>query len=173
MRFYFKYSSDLVTGSGILCIPKVVTCNKLVWRWVASIVTAAIKFLSGLSRIVNLILDYLHSFDWLTDTVGKPLGADLKGLTPSHKEAMLLFLERVYGINDQELFFHLLEVGFLPDLRAATTMDTVSNSKVYCTWGFGLEWQAKFVGSNTNHVICLCLTYQFVVWAQIIYKKKL
>ncbi|XP_033625850.1 ryanodine receptor 2-like [Asterias rubens] len=58
------------------------------------------------------------------DTVGKPLGADLKGLTPSHKEAMLLFLERVYGINDQELFFHLLEVGFLPDLRAATTMDT-------------------------------------------------
>ncbi|XP_041469245.1 ryanodine receptor 2-like isoform X1 [Lytechinus variegatus] len=58
------------------------------------------------------------------DGAGKPLGADLKGLTPVHKEAMLLFLERVYGIGNQELFFELLEVGFLPDLRAATTMDT-------------------------------------------------
>ena len=60
------------------------------------------------------------------DGAGKPLGADLKGLTPVHKEAMLLFLERVYGVDNQELFFNLLEVGFLPDLRAATTMDTVS-----------------------------------------------
>ncbi|XP_033127881.1 ryanodine receptor 2-like [Anneissia japonica] len=58
------------------------------------------------------------------DTLGKPLGADLKGLTPSHKEAMLLFMERVYGISDQEMFFRLLEVGFLPDLRAAMAMDT-------------------------------------------------
>ncbi|XP_071962240.1 ryanodine receptor 2-like isoform X3 [Antedon mediterranea] len=58
------------------------------------------------------------------ETLGKPLGADLKGLTPTHKEAMLLFMERVYGISDQEMFFRLLEVGFLPDLRAAMTMDT-------------------------------------------------
>ncbi|KAJ8044966.1 Ryanodine receptor 2 [Holothuria leucospilota] len=55
---------------------------------------------------------------------GKPLGADLKGLTPAHKECMLLFLERVYGIADKQMFFSLLEQAFLPDLRAAITMDT-------------------------------------------------
>ncbi|XP_071832667.1 ryanodine receptor 2-like isoform X4 [Apostichopus japonicus] len=55
---------------------------------------------------------------------GKPLGADLKGLTPCHKECMLLFLERVYGISDKQMFFSLLEKAFLPDLRAAITMDT-------------------------------------------------
>ncbi|XP_070577063.1 ryanodine receptor 2-like isoform X7 [Ptychodera flava] len=58
------------------------------------------------------------------DGVGKPLGADLKGLTPCHKEAMVLFLDRVYGISDKSMFYGLLEVAFLPDLRAATAMDT-------------------------------------------------
>jgi ryanodine receptor 2 len=38
----------------------------------------------------------------------------------------MLFLERVYGIPDQETFFRILEEGILPDLRAATTLDTVS-----------------------------------------------
>lgn len=48
------------------------------------------------------------------------------GLLPIHKASIVLFLERVYGIPDQTTFFRLLEDGFLPDLRAATTLDTVS-----------------------------------------------
>lgn len=44
---------------------------------------------------------------------------------PDHKAPMVLFLDRVYGIEDQSFLLHLLEVGFLPDLRAATTLDTV------------------------------------------------
>ncbi|XP_037397585.1 ryanodine receptor 3-like isoform X3 [Pygocentrus nattereri] len=43
---------------------------------------------------------------------------------PDHKSPMVLFLDRVYGIEDQSFLLHLLEVGFLPDLRAATSMDT-------------------------------------------------
>lgn len=70
---------------------------------------------------------YVNKFSHLfTEGDGKPLGADLKGLTPAHKECMLLFLERVYGIADKQMFFSLLEQAFLPDLRAAITMDTVS-----------------------------------------------
>lgn len=38
---------------------------------------------------------------------------------------MVLFLDRVYGVEDQSFLLHLLEVGFLPDLRAATSLDTV------------------------------------------------
>ncbi|XP_043197981.1 ryanodine receptor-like isoform X5 [Amphibalanus amphitrite] len=45
------------------------------------------------------------------------------GLIPSHKQSVVLFLERVYGIEDRELFFRLLEFAFLPDLRAATVLD--------------------------------------------------
>jgi len=47
------------------------------------------------------------------------------GLIPGHKQSVVLFLERVYGIEMQELFFTLLEEAFLPDLRTATMLDRV------------------------------------------------
>ncbi|XP_051816036.1 ryanodine receptor 2 [Acanthochromis polyacanthus] len=43
---------------------------------------------------------------------------------PDHKAAMVLFLDRVYGIENQNFLLHLLEVGFLPDLQAAVSLDT-------------------------------------------------
>ncbi|XP_069170443.1 ryanodine receptor [Procambarus clarkii] len=45
------------------------------------------------------------------------------GLIPAHKQSVVLFLERVYGMDNVELFFRLLEDAFLPDLRAATSLD--------------------------------------------------
>lgn len=45
------------------------------------------------------------------------------GLIPNHKQSMALFLERVYGVEDKQLFFSLLENAFLPDLRSATMLD--------------------------------------------------
>nr|XP_043902413.1 ryanodine receptor 2-like [Solea senegalensis] len=44
---------------------------------------------------------------------------------PDHKAAMVLFLDRVYGIENRHFFLRLLEVGFLPDLQAAVSLDTV------------------------------------------------
>lgn len=46
------------------------------------------------------------------------------GLMPSHKASVLLFLDRVYGIDSQEMLFSFMEQSFLPDLRAATMMDS-------------------------------------------------
>uniref|UniRef100_A0A6Q2WWJ0 Ryanodine receptor 3 n=1 Tax=Esox lucius TaxID=8010 RepID=A0A6Q2WWJ0_ESOLU len=43
---------------------------------------------------------------------------------PDHKAPMVLFLDRVYGVEDQTFLLHLLEVGFLPDLRASASLDT-------------------------------------------------
>lgn len=57
------------------------------------------------------------------------------GFCPDHKAAMVLFLDRVYGIEDQDFLLHLLEVGFLPDLRAAASLDTVRIS-VWFFFGF-------------------------------------
>jgi ryanodine receptor 2 len=48
------------------------------------------------------------------------------GLVPNHKQSMALFLERVYGVEDRDLFFKLLEDAFLPDLRAATMLEKVN-----------------------------------------------
>lgn len=45
---------------------------------------------------------------------------------PDHKAAMVLFLERVYGIEDSDFFLRLIEVGFLADMKAAASLDTVS-----------------------------------------------
>uniref|UniRef100_A0A671PEV2 Ryanodine receptor 3-like n=1 Tax=Sinocyclocheilus anshuiensis TaxID=1608454 RepID=A0A671PEV2_9TELE len=47
---------------------------------------------------------------------------------PELKAPMVLFLDRVYGIDDQSFLMHLLEVGFLPDLRASASLDSVSVS---------------------------------------------
>lgn len=61
---------------------------------------------------------------WIDGLVVEP---DMSaGFCPDHKAAMVLFLDRVYGIEDQNFLLHLLEVGFLPDLRAAASLDTVS-----------------------------------------------
>jgi len=46
--------------------------------------------------------------------------------SPDHKAPLVLFLERVYGIEDQSFLLQLLDVGFLPDLRASASLDTVS-----------------------------------------------
>ncbi|XP_059897680.1 ryanodine receptor 3 isoform X2 [Gadus macrocephalus] len=43
---------------------------------------------------------------------------------PDHKAPMVLFLDRVYGIEDQSFLLRMLEVGFLPDLRASASLDT-------------------------------------------------
>ncbi|KAJ7416519.1 hypothetical protein BTVI_35536 [Pitangus sulphuratus] len=53
------------------------------------------------------------------------------GFCPDHKAAMVLFLDRVYGIEDQDFLLHLLEVGFLPDLRAAASLDTKYEQELF------------------------------------------
>ena len=56
-------------------------------------------------------------------------GSDVpSGLIPLHKQSIVLFLERVYGMENKELFFSLLENAFLPDLRSATMLEKVCNN---------------------------------------------
>uniref|UniRef100_A0A8D2LE34 Ryanodine receptor 1 n=1 Tax=Varanus komodoensis TaxID=61221 RepID=A0A8D2LE34_VARKO len=47
---------------------------------------------------------------------------------PDHKAPMVLFLDRVYGIDNQDFLLDVLEVGFLPDMRAAASLDTAAFS---------------------------------------------
>lgn len=64
---------------------------------------------------------------------------------PDHKTSMVLFLERVYGIEDQAFLLHMLEVGFLPDLQASATLDTVSQ-------GFCIHMvNCSIIATNHHH----------------------
>lgn len=93
----------------------------------------------------------LKSYFFLLDgTVVEP---DMSaGFCPDHKAAMVLFLDRVYGIEDQDFLLHLLEVGFLPDLRAAASLDTVRVSICFYigfltllnTTAFFISWKSIF-----------------------------
>uniref|UniRef100_A0ABM5FAI2 Ryanodine receptor 3 n=1 Tax=Pogona vitticeps TaxID=103695 RepID=A0ABM5FAI2_9SAUR len=83
---------------------------------------------------------------------------------PDHKAPMVLFLDRVYGIKDQAFLLHLLEVGFLPDLRASASLDTVSLSttetalalnRYICTAVFPLLTRCASLFSGTEHYVSL------------------
>ncbi|XP_077469715.1 ryanodine receptor 2 [Stigmatopora argus] len=43
---------------------------------------------------------------------------------PDHKAAMVLFVERVYGVDQTTFLLRLLQVGFLADLQMAVSLDT-------------------------------------------------
>ena len=50
--------------------------------------------------------------------------------TPDHKSSMILFLQRVYGVSDSQLFIRIMEYGLLPDMNAAAYLDTVIENEV-------------------------------------------
>lgn len=75
---------------------------------------------------------------------------------------MVLFLDRVYGIEDQNFLLHLLEVGFLPDLRAAASLDTVClfpNILLELLKYLRKPLQYKFISCNVSVELNCCYTY--------------
>ncbi|EGV93017.1 Ryanodine receptor 1 [Cricetulus griseus] len=55
---------------------------------------------------------------------------------PDHKASMVLFLDRVYGIENQDFLLHVLDVGFLPDMRAAASLDTLLTNHYERCWKY-------------------------------------
>ncbi|KAM7395128.1 hypothetical protein PAMA_006737 [Pampus argenteus] len=72
---------------------------------------------------------------------------------PDHKAPMVLFLDRVYGIEDQSFLLQLLEVGFLPDLRASASLDT----EVLSTTETALAMN-RYIGSALLPLLTRCAT---------------
>lgn len=77
---------------------------------------------------------------------------------PDHKAPMVLFLDRVYGIDNQDFLLHVLEVGFLPDMRAAASLDTVSLKHiVVCGW-----WLGRSAEQDYNRTVVLDSLLEFL-----------
>ncbi|XP_009293050.2 ryanodine receptor 3 isoform X4 [Danio rerio] len=70
---------------------------------------------------------------------------------PEHKAPMVLFLDRVYGVDDQSFLLHLLEVGFLPDLRASASL----NSEVLRSTETALAMN-RYIGSAVLPLLTRC-----------------
>ena len=77
--------------------------------------------LEDLVGVISLPFD-LPRVEPITETVIQPMMNSC--FAPEHKAAMLLFLDRVYGIDDVEFLLRILEDGFLNDIRAAAQLDT-------------------------------------------------
>ncbi|XP_038144308.1 ryanodine receptor 3 isoform X1 [Cyprinodon tularosa] len=72
---------------------------------------------------------------------------------PDHKAPMVLFLDRVYGIEDQSFLLQMLEVGFLPDLKASASLDT----EVLSTTETALAMN-RYIGSALLPLLTRCAT---------------
>lgn len=93
----------------------------------------------GISHFIGYLLLKSTLYVCVDGTVNEP---DMSAsFCPDHKAPMVLFLDRVYGIKDQSFLLHLLEVGFLPDLRASASLDTV------CISLSSLDEMAGYTGS--------------------------
>ena len=65
------------------------------------------------------ILQNLVKVEEVVGVLSLPFSRDVKnGLRPQHKEAALLFLDRVYGVTRWELMLKLLTDAFLPDIKS-------------------------------------------------------
>lgn len=82
---------------------------------------------------------------------------------PDHKASMVLFLDRVYGIDNQDFLLHVLEVGFLPDMRAAASLDTVSRKRHMGE----IKRQDTFFSSVNSRNLYVDVTYKLSVYLSI------
>ena len=81
---------------------------------------------SGTER-TRMILSNLVPVEEVVGILSLPFARDgKKGIIPAHKEAALLFLSRVYGIPCSQLFLNLLTDAFLPDIKTALKLASVS-----------------------------------------------
>ena len=90
--------------------------NKATNRHKQSIISRTRNILRNLVRVEELVGILSTKFRPNLET----------SIHPSHKEAVLLFLNRVYGITSPELLVTLISQAFLPDIKYALQLTKVS-----------------------------------------------
>jgi len=90
--------------------------NRATNRHKQSIIARTRNILQNLIRVEDLVGILSTNFEPDLDA----------SIHPSHKEAVLLFLNRVYGIPDSELLVKLISKAFLPDIKYALQLTKVS-----------------------------------------------
>lgn len=83
---------------------------------------------SMISRTRNILQNLIKVEDVIAILSVRSLDGREIGLTPFHKDAVLLFFDRVYGVPDQDQLVQLLTEAFLPDVNLALYLTQVSES---------------------------------------------
>ena len=84
------------------------------------------------------ILQNMVKVEEIVGILSIPFSTDSnKGLLPPHKEAALLFLDRVYHMMPQELLLRLLTDAFLPDIKMTLGLTEVSLHILFTILGLG------------------------------------
>ena len=86
---------------------------------------------SAIARTRNILQNLIKTDDLVGILSLKFARGPERGVSPSNKEAAVLFLERAYGITSPELLLKLLTDAFLPDLKLALKLVQVRD--LYCT----------------------------------------
>lgn len=85
---------------------------------------------SGAQRTRNILRNLISMSD-LRGILSLPYAHDgHQGIVPAHKEAVLLFLSRVYSVTEAQLLRDLLTDAFLPDIKTALKLASVSSELV-------------------------------------------
>ena len=80
--------------------------------------TATVSILSHSDHVVPF-LQSLIAFDDLKTILSLPLCTnDKQGITPKQKQVALMFLDRVYGIDDPKYYLFLIKNTFLEDIHS-------------------------------------------------------
>jgi hypothetical protein len=74
---------------------------------------------SAIARTRNILQNLIKTDDLVGILSLKFARGPERGVSPSNKEAAVLFLERAYGITSPEILLKLLTDAFLPDLKLA------------------------------------------------------
>ena len=98
------------------------------------------------------ILQNMVKVEEIVGILSIPFSTDShKGLLPTHKEAALLFLDRVYHMMPQELLLRLLTDAFLPDIKMTLGLTEVSLHILFTISGLG--WIVSTSQNETHHLI--------------------
>ena len=94
--------------------------------------TATRQKQSTVERTKNILQNLINE-DEIVGILSLPFArSGQKGVHPVHKEAALLFLERVYGIPTSDLLLKLLVEAFLPDIKTVLKLNEVSHIYILC-----------------------------------------
>ena len=83
---------------------------------------------SAIARTRNILQNLIKTDDLVGILSLKFARGPERGVSPSNKEAAVLFLERAYSVTSPELLLKLLTDAFLPDLKLALKLVQVGKS---------------------------------------------
>ena len=112
--------------------------------------------LSMISRTRSILQNLIKAEDVVAILSFKSFDGRDPGLSPSHKEAALLFFSRVYGIPGPDVLLQLLNNAFLPDIKLALSLSKV---KILCHHFLFSHLTSRFSSSLPVSLLISCFMF--------------